>query len=320
MGAEVVRVERPAANARPTTRAEAETETDVLARGKRSVQIDLHAGEGTEQALALAEESHILLEGFRPGVADRLGIGPAACWCRNPGLVYGRMTGWGQSGPLAAVAGHDINFLGLTGALHAIGRSGQPPSVPLFLVGDLGGGAMFLVSGVLAALHRAGQTGRGDVVDAAVVDGVSAMMAPIYQAYAAGQWVDRRGANFLDSGRPWYDVYETADSKWMAVGAIEYGFYQQMIRLLGIPAHLADRDDPAHWPALREAMTTRFKSRTRAHWEQVFAGSDACVTPVLSLAEARAHPHLAERGTFVEGPQGILPSPAPRFEESTKAR
>jgi alpha-methylacyl-CoA racemase len=300
MGADVVRIDRPGNGEAPI---------DPLARGKRSVLIDLGAEDGIERALGLAARAHILIEGFRPGVAERLGIGPKECHALNQALVYGRMTGWGQTGPLAAIAGHDINYIGLTGALHAIGRAGQPPSPPLFLVGDLGGGSMFLVAGVLAALHRATADGVGEVVDAAIVDGAAALMSTAYASFAAGDWVDERGVNLLDSGRPWYDVYETADGKWMSVGAIEDKFYAELVRVLEISATFADRDDPASWPALRAAIGDRFRTRKRDEWEQIFDGVDACVAPVLSLAEAPPHRHVAARHTF----QAAHPAPAPRF-------
>jgi alpha-methylacyl-CoA racemase len=307
MGADVVRVDRPAP---------ADSPVDPLARGKRSVTVDLRSPDGVALALGLAGRAHILLEGFRPGVAERLGVGPLDVHAVNPALVYGRMTGWGQSGPLAAVAGHDINYIGLSGALHAIGRAGQPPSPPLFLVGDLGGGSKFLVAAVLAALHRAQASGVGDVVDAAIVDGSAQLMASAYAGFAAGEWVDERGANLLDSGRPWYDVYETADGKWMSVGAIEDRFYAELVRVLELPAEVADRDDPAGWPGLRESIAARFQARTRDEWEQIFAGVDACVAPVLGLSEAPEHPHLAARHTF---DRDAMPAPAPRFASAAPA-
>jgi len=291
LGAEVVAV----------TRVDDPVGADPLAQGKRRVPLDLRHPDGVAAALDLVSGSQILIEGFRPGTAERLGLGPEDCWRRSPALVYGRMTGWGQSGPLAATAGHDINYIGLTGALHAIGRTGQPPSIPLYLVGDLGGGAMFLVAGVLAALHVATATGTGRVVDAAIVDGAARLMTPAFAALAAGDWVDERGVNLLDSGRPWYDVYATSDGKWMSVGAIEDRFYAELVRVLELPTEFAGRDDPAAWPALRAALAERFAARTRAEWERIFTGVDACVAPVLSLAEAPDHPHLRERGTFTPG-------------------
>ncbi|GAA1268778.1 CaiB/BaiF CoA-transferase family protein [Pseudonocardia aurantiaca] len=304
MGADVVRVDRVGDVGGP------DAGPVPLAAGKRSVAVDLRAPGGAEAALALVERADVLVEGFRPGVAERLGLGPGACHARNPALVYGRMTGWGQHGPWAQSAGHDINYIALTGALHAIGRADGPPVVPLCLVGDLGGGGMYLVAGVLAALHEARATGRGQVVDAAIVDGVAALMGPIYEMAAAGEWVDRRGSNQLDSGRPWYDVYPARDGRYLAVGAIEDRFYARFAELLGLSPEEADRTDPGCWPALRERIAARFAAHDRAHWEAVFAGTDACVSPVLAMGEAPAHPHVAARGTL--GPAGT--APAPRFD------
>jgi alpha-methylacyl-CoA racemase len=301
MGADVVRIERVSDVAGDATVS--------MGRGKRSVAVDLRSPEGAEVVLGLVAQASILVEGFRPGVAERLGLGPAQCLARNPALVYGRMTGWGQQGPWAGSAGHDINYIGLTGALHAIGRAGGPPGVPLCLVGDLGGGGMFLVTGVLAALHEATRTGVGQVVDAAIVDGAAALMLPIYEMAAAGQWNDERGTNLLDTGRPWYDVYECSDGRWMSVGAIEDRFYATFVDLLGLDPAEADRTEPAHWPALRNAIAARFGDEDREHWEKVFAGSDACVAPVLALGEAAAHPHMA--GRAVLGAPGAVPTPAP---------
>ena len=254
MGADVVRVDRVGDVGGPVP----------LAAGKRSVAVDLRAPGGAEAALALVERADVLVEGFRPGVAERLGLGPEACHARNPALVYGRMTGWGQHGPWAQSAGHDINYIALTGALHAIGRADGPPVVPLCLVGDLGGGGMYLVAGVLAALHEARATGRGQVVDAAIVDGVAALMGPIYEMAAAGEWVDRRGSNQLDSGRPWYDVYPARDGRYLAVGAIEDRFYARFAELLGLRPEEADRTDPGCWPSLRERIAARFAAHDRA--------------------------------------------------------
>ncbi|WP_433359794.1 CaiB/BaiF CoA transferase family protein [Streptosporangium sp. CA-115845] len=309
MGADVIRIERiddvGGPDAAPVS----------MGRGKRSVAVDLRSPAGAKLVLDLAAEAAILIEGFRPGVAERLGVGPEQCLVRNPALVYGRMTGWGQSGPWARVAGHDVNYIGLTGALHAIGPAGGPPTIPLCLVGDLGGGAMFLLTGILAALHEAGRTGHGQVVDAAIVDGVSSLMLPIYEMAAAGQWHDERGTNLLDSGRPWYAVYETREGRHMAVGAIEDRFYAIFTELLGLSPAEADRSDPLEWAGLRERIAGRFVEHDRAHWEKVFDGTDACVTPVLSMAEAASHPHLAERGSLRADGAAAPPSAAaaPRF-------
>lgn len=312
LGADVVRVERPGppASAVPP-------EKDVLRRNRRSIVVDLRDPEGVRTILSLASKADVLLEGFRPGVTERLGLGPADCWNVNPRLVYGRMTGWGQSGPLASSAGHDIGYIALTGALAAIGRAGEAPVPPVNLIGDFGGGSTFLVIGVLAAVWEASRSGRGQVVDAAIVDGASSLTALLHGLMAAGQWVDRRGANFLDTGVPWYDTYRTADDEWMAVGALEHKFYAEFARLLGLSDDVAAlRNDPKAWPRLREAIAQSFATRTRNEWAVVFEGADACVAPVLSLTEAATHPHLAARETFIEVGGVTQPAPAPRFSRT----
>jgi alpha-methylacyl-CoA racemase len=312
LGAEVVRIERPgpAASAVPP-------EKDVLRRNRRSIVVDLRDGDGARTVLSMAAKADVLIEGFRPGVTERLGLGPADCWNVNPRLVYGRMTGWGQSGPLASTAGHDIGYIAVTGALASIGRAGDAPVPPVNLVGDFGGGSTFLVIGVLAAVWEADRSGRGQVVDAAIVDGTSSLTALLHGLIAAGQWIDRRGSNFLDTGAPWYDTYRTADDQWMAVGALEQKFYAEFTRLLGLSDDVAAlRDDPPAWPRLRAAIAQAFATGTRDHWSAVFEGTDACVAPVLSLTEAPAHPHLAARGTFIEVGGVPQPAPAPRFSRT----
>ncbi|WP_210408115.1 CaiB/BaiF CoA-transferase family protein [Allokutzneria sp. NRRL B-24872] len=307
LGAEVVRVDRPGGGAMLPRNA-----TDVLGRGRREVVVDLKHERGAEVVLRLAEKADVLIEGFRPGVAERLGIGPEHCMARNPKLVYGRMTGWGQDGPLAPAAGHDIGYVAITGALHAFGRADGPPQVPMNLVGDFGGGAMYLAVGVLSAVIQAGRTGQGQVVDAAIVDGTAHLSAMIYGLVASGGWQDRRGVNLLDTGAPFYDVYETSDGGHMAVGALEPQFYAEFVRLLA-PDGLPDRGDPANWPELRRRIAEIFASRTRDEWAKVFEGTDACVSPVLGLTEAAEHPHNKARGVFV-APGGVVqPAPAPRF-------
>jgi alpha-methylacyl-CoA racemase len=312
MGAEVVRVERPgppASNVPP--------EKDVLRRNRRSIIVDLRHPDGVRTVLSMAAKADALLEGFRPGVTERLGLGPADCWAVNPRLVYGRMTGWGQSGPLALTAGHDIGYIAVTGALGSIGRAGEAPVPPVNLVGDFGGGSTFLVMGVLAALWEADRSDRGQVVDAAIVDGASSLTALLHGLMAAGQWADQRGSNFLDTGAPWYDTYETADGQWMAVGALEQKFYAEFTRLLGLSEDVAAfRNDPSMWPQLREAIAKAFTSRTRDEWTAVFESSDACVAPVLSLAESAHHPHMAARDTFIDVDGVTQPAPAPRFSRS----
>ncbi|EGX57620.1 fatty acid-CoA racemase [Streptomyces zinciresistens K42] len=314
LGADVVRVERPGGPGLAI-----DTAYDVTNRNKRSVVIDLKSPGGPARVLDLAARADILIEGNRPGVAERLGVGPEACRARNPRLVYGRMTGWGQEGPLAHRAGHDIAYIALTGTLGMTGEPGRPPAVPANLVGDYAGGSLYLVVGVLAALHHARATGTGQVVDAAIVDGTAHLAAMIHGMLAAGRWQDRRGANLLDGGCPYYGTYETADGGFMAVGALEPRFYDEFLTLLGVEGFAGAREDPARWDALREAVAARFRSRTRDAWTAVFDGSDACVAPVLSLREAPHHPHLAARGTFT-GHGGITqPAPAPRFSATPTA-
>ncbi|PWI06184.1 carnitine dehydratase [Streptomyces sp. NWU339] len=311
MGAEVVRIDRPG----PVTD-ERTAVADVLHRGRRSVVLDLRREEAVTALMELVERADVLIEGFRPGVMERLGAGPETCLRRNPSLVYGRMTGWGQDGPWASMAGHDINYIALAGALHPLGREGEPPAVPLNLLGDFGGGSLYLVSGVLAALWEAGRSGRGQVVDAAVVDGAASLTTMLHGMLAAGAWTDERGVNLLDTGRPWYDVYQTEDGGWMSVGPLEIKFYAEFAARLGLPEHLARRPGPEAWPQLRSAIASAFAGRTRKEWEEVFAGSDACVAPVLSLKEATEHPHLAARQTFVEVAGVRQPAPAPRFDRT----
>jgi alpha-methylacyl-CoA racemase len=307
LGADVVRVDRPGQPQDPPW--------PVLGRGRRSVLIDLKNSRGPEALLALADRADVLLEPFRPGVAERLGIGPEVCCGRNPGLVYGRMTGWGQTGPWRQMAGHDIDYIAVTGALHAIGRAGGPPQVPLNLLGDFAGGSMFLLTGVLAALLERERSGQGQVIDAAIVDGTTSLTAFVHGVLAAGIWRDERGVNLLDTGAPYYDVYETSDGQWMAVGAVEPAFFAELIRRLDLedapPQH-----DRARWPELGRALARRFAQRTRDEWVNVFAGTDGCVAPVLSVAEAADHPQLADRETLVTRDDVLQPAPAPRFSRT----
>ncbi|WP_330336694.1 CaiB/BaiF CoA transferase family protein [Streptomyces sp. NBC_00557] len=308
LGADVVRVDRPGGPGLGIDPA-----YDVTNRNKRSVVIDLKAPDGPARVLDLAGRADILLEGYRPGVAERLGVGPEQCHARNPRLVYGRMTGWGQDGPLADRAGHDVAYIAVTGALGMTGRPDEPPVFPANLLGDYAGGALYLVVGVLAALHHARVSGAGQVVDAAIVDGTAHLSAMIHGMLAAGGWQDRRGANLLDGGCPYYGTYETADGEHMAVGALEGRFYAEFLRLLDLEDLLPAHTDLTRWGELRERVAARFKSRTRDEWTRLFEGTDACVAPVLSLREAPHHPHLAARGTFT-GHAGITqPAPAPRF-------
>lgn len=315
LGADVVRVDRPGGGGLAVDPA-----YDITNRNKRSVLLDLKSTEGPARVLDLVERADVLIEGFRPGVAERLGVGPDACLARNPRLVYGRMTGWGQDGPLAHTAGHDIAYIAVTGALGMIGNPGEPPAVPANLVGDYAGGSLYLVIGILAALRHAGTPdGTGQVVDAAIVDGTAHLTSMIHGMMAAGGWQDRRGANLLDGGCPFYGTYETSDGQYMAVGALEQQFYDTFVELLGIEDRAPARKDLARWGELRETVAARFKSRTRQEWTAVFEGSDACVAPVLSLREAPAHPHLAARGTFTDVGGITQPAPAPRFSATGTA-
>ncbi|CAO5154098.1 Alpha-methylacyl-CoA racemase [Frankia sp. AiPs1] len=309
LGADVVRVQRPGAAPKLTG--------DVLLRGRRVVGADLRDPVDLDGVLRLVDAADILVEGFRPGVTERLGLGPDECLARNPALIYGRMTGWGQQGPLAQRAGHDINYISLTGALHAVGRAGERPVPPLNLVGDFGGGSMFLLVGLLAALWERQRCGRGQVVDAAMVDGASVLTQMMWSFLDTGEWRDERGVNLLDGGAPFYDTYRCADGGHVAVGAIEAPFYAALLAGLGIdPGALPDQMDESGWPAVRQRFTEVFATRTRDAWAETFAGTDACVTPVLSFTEVPQHPHIAARGsvTSVHGvPQA---APAPRFSRS----
>jgi alpha-methylacyl-CoA racemase len=314
LGADVIRIERPQGDAFSTW---AEPRFDVLARGRRSIAVDLKNPRGVEIVLRLVASCDALIEGFRPGVAERLGVGPGECKLRNARLVYGRMTGWGQDGPLSSTAGHDIDYIALTGALHAIGVSGQPPVVPLNLIGDFGGGALYLALGVVSAVLEARSSGNGQVVDAAMVDGAASLMAALYGAFSIGYWCDARGANLLDGGAPFYGTYETADGKYVAVGAIEPQFYARLLEGLQLDAHtLGGQHDREEWPSAREKLAAVFKTKTRDRWCEIFSGSDACVAPVLSLSEASEHPHLRARSTFVTRDGVVQPAPAPRFSET----
>jgi alpha-methylacyl-CoA racemase len=310
LGADVVRVDRPGAG--PLFGV---AEADLLNRGRRSVAIDLKHDDGPATVLRLVAEADVLVEGFRPGVAERLGLGPDECLRTNPRLVYGRMTGWGQEGPLAHTAGHDLGYIATTGVLNTLGRAGGPPQVPLNLLGDFGGGAMYLVTGVLAALFEARESGRGQVVDAAIVDGTAHLATMIVGMRAAGHWQDRRGGNLLDTGAPFYDVYEASDGRYMALAALEPQFYDEFVARFGVE-DLPDRNDPAQWPALRERIARRFAERTQTEWTDVYDGTDACVAPVLNFDEAARSPHLAARRTYVDHHGVVQPAPAPRFSRT----
>ncbi|MEA3078586.1 MAG: alpha-methylacyl-CoA racemase [Actinomycetota bacterium] len=315
MGAEVLRIDRAQSvrGGDPT-----QPPVDVLNRGRRSIGVDLKNADGVEAVLRLVESADALIEGFRPGVTERLGIGPDDCLARNPKLVYGRMTGWGQEGPMASAAGHDINYIALAGALHPIGRAGQPPLPPLNLVGDFGGGAMYLAFGVACALLEAQRSGQGQVVDAAMVDGAASLTAMFHGFRAMGMWTEERGTNLLDTGAHFYEVYETADGKYVSIGSIEPQFYAELLRLTGLAddPEFAGQHNRAAWPALKVRLAEVFKTKTRDQWNSIMEGTDVCYAPVLSLGEAPAHPHMAARGTFVEVAGVTQPGPAPRFSRT----
>lgn len=289
---------------------------DLLLRNRRSLPLDLKDPVAVDLVLDLVSSSDVLIEGFRPGVAERLGLGPEPCLKKNTKLIYGRITGWGQTGPLAYAAGHDINYIALTGALHAIGRAGQAPAVPINLVGDFGGGTLYLVMGILAALHEMKSSGKGQVVDAAMVDGVASLMTQPHGTFAAGMMSNERGSNITDSGAPFYDVYACSDGKWVSLGAVEKKFYQEVLRLLGLEALLADQWNRATWPVAKSQIAQVIKTRTRDEWCLVFDGTDSCFAPVLTLEEAPHHPHLLERATYVEVDGVTQPAPAPRFSRT----
>ncbi|HZO80689.1 MAG TPA: CaiB/BaiF CoA-transferase family protein [Candidatus Binataceae bacterium] len=317
MGAEVLRIDR-AEDA--SLGIQTESKYNLLGRSRRSVAVDLKRREGTELALKLIEKADALIEGFRPKVMERLGLGPDVCLARNPRLVYGRMTGWGQEGPLALAAGHDINYIALTGALHAIGRKGEAPVPPLNLVGDFGGGGVYLALGVVAAMFEASKSGKGQVVDVAMIDGAASLMTAIYGLFGAGIWSDKRGENILDTGSHYYNVYETSDGKYVGIGSIESKFYAELLRLTGLEGEkLPRQNDRAAWEAMQQRLRAIFKTKTRDEWCRIMEGSEVCFAPVLSLEEAPKHPHNRHRSTFVEYEGVVQPAPAPRFLRTPSA-
>jgi alpha-methylacyl-CoA racemase len=314
MGAQVLRVDR--AQSVPAS-PPAGPGSDLLNRGRRSIGVDLKHERGVATLLRLIEGADALLEGFRPGVMERLGLGPDVCLARNPRLVYGRMTGWGQEGPMAEAAGHDINYIALAGALHHIGRAGEKPLPPLNLVGDFGGGGMLLAFGVVCALVERQRSGRGQVVDAAMVDGAAVLMTMMHTFRHLGMWKDERGTNLLDTGAHFYDTYETRDGRHVAIGAIEPQFYAELLRLTGLEGQELPRQmDRAAWPAMRERLAAIFKSKTRDEWCRIMEGTDVCFAPVLHMGEAYEHPHNVARRTFVEVAGKLQPAPAPRFDRT----
>ena len=308
LGADVIRVDRPGGGMFGLG------EKDLLNRGRPSVALDLKQPAAVETVLRLVEQADVLVEGLRPGATERLGLGPEACHARNPRLVYGRMTGWGQDGPWAQVAGHDMNYIAVTGALHGLGQDRDRPHFPSNLLGDFGGGSTYLVIGILAALLEARASGQGQVVDAAIVDGTAHLNTIASTFAAVGLDTGRRRDGMLDGGTPWYDLYETADGEHVSVGALEPQFWAALVERIGV--EVPDRDDPANHPAIRDVLTRRFRERTQAEWAEVFDGTDACVAPVVPLSAAPRHPHLAARGTFVERDGVTQPAPAPRFSRT----
>jgi len=309
-GADVIRVDRPGG-----VEQEIDPRFDLLNRGRRSVGVNLKDAGGLETVLRLADEADVLLEGLRPGVAERLGLGPEVVLARNPGIIYGRMTGWGQEGPLSNDVGHDINYIALAGVLHSVGRAAGGPVPPLNLVGDFGGGSMVLLSGILAALYERTISGRGQVIDAAMVDGAVMLMSLPFAYRNAGAWTDHREDNLLDGGAPFYNTYECADGRWLAVGAIEGRFFAAFEEYLGI-GPLGPQLDRAKWARMKERIAERLKQKPRDEWAGIFSGTNACVTPVLSMPEAAAHPHMRSRRAFVVDDEQLLPAIAPKFSRT----
>jgi alpha-methylacyl-CoA racemase len=319
LGADVLRVDRVAGGG--LVGPSDDHTTELLNRGRRSIAVDLKHPDGPEVVLSLAEQADVLMEGFRPGVTERLGIGPDACVARNPKLVYGRMTGYGQDGPMAQAVGHDLNYVAQSGVLSMIGRHGQPPTPPLSLVGDFGGGGMVLALGICAALVERQASGRGQVIDAAMVEGAALLATPFFGYVQNGSWSTERGTNIVDSGAPFYDVYETSDGRWLSVGAMEPQFYGALLSLLGLDGDpdLPDQHDRAAWPAMKERFAAIIATRTRDEWCAAAAGVEACVAPVLGPDEVEQDPHNAARGTFVRHEGLMQPAPAPRFSRTPTA-
>lgn len=317
MGANVIRVERPGGG---LFAAQQDTRLDLLNRNKRCIAVDLKTEAGVDTVLTMVEQADALLEGNRPGVMERLGLGPDTCLQRNPKLVYGRMTGWGQQGPLAHEVGHDLNYVALTGALHAMGRAGEKPAIPLNLVGDFGGGGLMLAYGIVCALLEAKNSGRGQVVDAAMIDGAATLMTSVYAANQVGFWSDERGTNVLDSGAHFYEVYETADARYISIASVEPQFYAALLAALGEDIEgMENQWDMANWASFKERLAGVFKSKTRDEWDAHFADADICYAPVLSMAEVRHHPHHQARGTFLDDGEVWQPAPAPRFSRTPGA-
>ncbi|MCC3306195.1 CaiB/BaiF CoA transferase family protein [Sneathiella sp. HT1-7] len=311
MGAEVLRIDRASS---ADIGLNGEPKFEVLNRGKQSVAVDLKAPTGVAAVLRLVAQADALIEGFRPGVTERLGLGPEVCLKLNPQLVYGRVTGWGQTGPMAQVAGHDANYIALAGVLNAIGRRGEKPVPPINLIGDFGGGGMYLAFGVVSAILSSKQTGVGQVVDAAMIDGALSLMAGIFGMRAEGNWQDERGTNAIDTGAPFYEVYETSDHKYVSIGAIEGRFFGELIKRLELEIeNIPDQWDRDNWPTLKEMIEKKIISKTQDEWTAIFGSSDACYAPVLSIEESTQHRHMRERKTFINHEGVVQPAPAPRF-------
>lgn len=318
MGAEVIRVSRPSGSMLSMAQNE---KLDFGNRGKRCIALNLKDPHAVDVVLRLVESADAIVEGYRPGVMEKLGLGPEVCLARNPRIVFGRMTGWGQDGPLGNAAGHDLNYIALTGALHAIGEKGQKPVVPLNLIGDFGGGGMLLAFGVVCAMLEAQASGKGQVVDAAMVDGASALMTMMYGAFQSGFWQNTRGSNMLDGGAHFYGVYETADGKYVSIGSIEPQFYALLLEKLGLAGEeLPHQHDARHWDALKQRFAEIFRSRTREEWCRIMEGTDICFAPVLGFDEITSHPHIKARGTFIEDDGVWQPAPAPRFSRTPPER
>ena len=317
LGADVVRIDRSSGVGAMGPADPSTPPSDVLSRGRRSVAVDLKHPDGVAAVLDLVAEADVLVEGFRPGVMERLGLGPDVCLERNPKLVYARMTGWGQEGPYAPAAGHDINYIALAGALEPLGRAGQQPTPPINLVGDFGGGGMLLAFGVCAALVEAGRSGQGQVIDAAMVDGAASLMTMIWAFKHMGIWGPERGTNMLDTGAHFYDTYETSDGRYVSIGSIEPQFYAELLRLTGLEGEDLPRQmDKDAWPTLKERFAAIFRQKTRDEWCEIMEHTDVCFAPVLTMDEAPTHPHIAERGTFTEVAGLVQPAPAPRFSRT----
>jgi len=317
MGADVIKVDRLTDSGLGVA---TPPKYQVLHRSRPSIAVDLKSPDGLATVKRLIGEADILIEGFRPGVTERMGLGPDDCFALNPKLIYGRMTGWGQDGPMATAAGHDMNYIALTGALHAIGPEGGAPVPPLNLVGDFGGGTLYLLVGVLAALLEAQKSGQGQVIDAAMVDGAASLMTTFFGLKAAGMWQDKRGANLLDGGAHFYSVYETKDGKHVSIGSIEAKFYAELLEKTGLdPADLPPQMSPKSWPVIKEKLTAIFKTKTRDEWCTIMEGTDICFAPILTLEEAPEHAHMKARGTYVEVDGVVQPGPAPRFSRTPAA-